>query len=414
MRRRSPLLLFSISLLFACAEGIASAGDWPQILGPGRDGRAVGGTLPDWTTPPKVRWRVDCGAGYAGVATTAGNVLLWHRVGDEERLDCLAADDGERRWRAAFPAIYRGGVDADRGPRCVPVVAGDRVIVHGAAGDLHAVALADGKPLWTRQLRTDYDAQDGYFGAGSTPLVIGSSVIVVVGGRDNAGIVSVDLADGKTIWTATDGQASYASPVAMRIDDQPRIAVVMGLNTFLLDPANGEVLRQFDFGRRGPVVNAATPLVDGTRLFVTASYGIGCRMVDLASDPPTDLWRSRDVISSQYASPVRSGDWLYAISGREDVGDAGLLCVRWADGKVGWSRPDFGTGHLIVVGDRILAQLTDGRLELFATRPDAYQPVASADLPAGSYRSLPALADGVIYCRRTISPTTGELLAIEP
>lgn len=400
-------------LLCLTASSPARA-DWPQILGPNRDGQAsAGATIPIWTAPPKVRWRVPCGAGYAGVAVASGKVLLWHREGKQEYLDCHAVADGARLWRASFPALYRGGVDADQGPRSVPLVADDRVFAYGAAGDLHAVSLADGKPLWSRELRSDYQAEDGYFGAGSTPLVVGSTLIAIVGGRKGSGIVAVNVADGKTLWTATDEDASYSSPVTMRLDGQTRVVAVMGLNTVVLAPETGEVLRRFDFGRRGPVVNAATPLVDQTRLLVTASYGIGCRMVDLATQPPQDLWQSRDVISSQYASPVRAGDWLYAITGREDVGDAGLLCVRWSDGEVAWRRPDFGTGHLILVGDRVLSQVTAGRLELFAADPQQFRSLATAELPAGTYRSLPAYSDGTAYCRRSISPTSGELLAIE-
>jgi len=391
----------------------ATTGDWPQILGPNRDGQTAGETIAVWNKPPEVRWKAPCGAGYAGAAVAGGNVFLWHRIGREELLDCLDAKDGKRLWRTGFEAVYRGGVDADQGPRCVPVVAGKRVFVYGAAGDLHAVNLSDGKPLWTRKLRTEYDAEDGYFGAGSTPIVVGQTLIAAIGGRNGAAVVALNVEDGKTRWTSADEDAAYASPVTMRIDGKTVVAAVMGLNTVLLDIETGEVMRRFAFGRRGPVVNAATPLVDQSRLFVTASYGIGCRMVDLAPETPTDIWQSRDVISSQYASPVRSGDYLYAITGREDIGDAGLLCVRWADGKTSWTRPDFGTGHLIVGGDRVLAQLTGGRLDLFAADPTAYQPLATADLPPGSYRSLPAFSDGTLFCRRTISSTEGELIALQ-
>lgn len=391
----------------------ATAGDWPQILGPNRDGRTAGETIAVWSRPLEVRWKASCGAGYAGAAVAGGKVFLWHRIGREELLDCLDAKEGKRLWRTGFEAVYRGGVDADQGPRCVPVVAGQRVFVYGAAGDLHAVNHSDGKPLWTRKLRTEYEAEDGYFGAGSTPIVVGQTLIAAIGGRNGAAVVALNVEDGKTRWTAADEDAAYASPVTMRIDDKTVVAAVMGLNTVLLDLETGEVMRRFAFGRRGPVVNAATPLVDQSRLFVTASYGIGCRMVDLAPETPTDIWQSRDVISSQYASPVRSGDYLYAITGREDIGDAGLLCVRWADGKTSWTRPDFGTGHLIVGGDRVLAQLTAGRLDLFAADRTAYKQLATADLPPGSYRSLPAFSDGTLFCRRTISSTEGELIALQ-
>lgn len=406
-------LRIALLILTLWTAGTAAAGDWPQILGPNRDGQAAGEDISPWTEPPEVLWRAPCGAGYAGVAVAAGKVLLWHRRDSDEVLDCLAAADGRRLWRATFPAIYRGGVDADQGPRSVPVIEGDRAFVYGAAGDLHAVAMADGQTIWSRQLRTDHEADDGYFGAGSTPIVVGSLVIAAIGGREGAGLVAVDSRDGKTRWTATNEEAAYASPVIMRIDGKTRVVAVLRMRTVMIDPETGEVLRQFDFGRRGPTVNAATPLVDGTQLLVTAAYGVGCRKIDMATDPPADLWESRDVISSQYATPVRSGDWLYAISGREDLGDAGLLCVRWADGDVAWRRPDYGTAHMIAVGNRILAQRTDGRVELLAADPGEFRRLAEADLPEGTYRALPALADGVLYCRRSESATEGELLALE-
>lgn len=401
------------SISIVAFSSAAAGGDWPQVLGPTRDGRAVGETLSAWNESPKIRWRVSCGAGYAGVAVVDDQVLLWHRRGDQEILDCLSASNGRRRWRASFPAIYRGGVDPDRGPRSVPLVDGGRVFAYGAAGDLHAVSLANGTSLWSRQLRTDYDSDDGYFGAGSSPIAVGGRLIVPVGGSDAAGLVAVDSRTGETRWTAVDQEAAYASPVTIELGGETRVAAVLRLRTITVDPASGEVLREFEFGRRGPTVNAATPLVDGSELFVTAAYGVGCRMFDLESDPPEELWSDRDTISSQYATPVHVGKWLYAISGREDYGTGELLCTRWNDGKVSWRRGDFGTAHLIAAGDRVLAQRTDGRLRLFAADPQNYRELSDAELPTGSYKSLPALANGVLYCRRTISPTEGELLAFE-
>ncbi|WP_164102657.1 outer membrane protein assembly factor BamB family protein [Candidatus Laterigemmans baculatus] len=412
-----PLPLLALSLLcfafFGSWQTPVRGGDWPQVLGPQRDGHAEGETVAPWRQPPAIRWRAECGAGYSGVAVASGKVLLWHRLGDEEVLDCLSVKEGQRLWRAAFPAIYRGGVDADRGPRCVPVVADQRVFVYGAAGDLHAVALADGKTLWSRQLRTDYRGDDGYFGAGSTPIVVEDRVIAAVGGEAGAGLVAVDAATGQTLWTATDQEAAYASPVTARVGEKTYVVAVLRMATVMVDPASGEIVRQFDFGRRGPTVNAATPLVDGSELLVTAAYGVGCRKVDLADSPPTPLWESTDVISSQYASPVRVGGWLYAISGREDLGDAGLKCVSWSDGATAWEQPDYGTAHLIAAGERIVAQRVDGQLDLLAANPERLERLATAELPAGVYRSLPALSDGVLYCRRTQSATSGELIALE-
>ena len=402
-----------VLMVFAITVNFAKAGDWPQVLGPNRDGQAIGETVNAWTEPPSLKWRVPCGAGYSGVAVVGQKVLLWHREGNTEQLDCLSTKDGARLWRASFPATYRGGVDADRGPRCVPVIADKQVYVYGAAGDLHAVQLSDGRKLWSRELRADYEADDGYFGAGSTPLVLGELVIATVGGESGAGVVAVSTVDGTTQWTAVDEGAAYASPISVRLDNNPYVVAVLGLTTVLLEPASGKVVREFDFGRRGPTVNAATPLAKDSQLFMTASYGIGCRMLDLSVSPPADLWKSSDVISSQYATPVRVGDWLYSINGREDMGEASLLCAKWSDGTLAWQKERFGVAHLIAVGDRVLAQATDGRLELFEASPEAFKSLAILNLPEGSYRSLPAISNGTFYCRRTTASDAGELLAFE-
>src|SRR5262245_50075713 len=136
----------------------AFAGDWPQILGPNRNGQADGESLnQSWPAGgPKVLWKYPLGSGYAGVAVVGERTIVFHRVGTNERVECLDVAAGKSQWKADFPANYRGGVDPDIGPRCVPLVAGGSVYAFGAAGDLHAVALDSGQQQWSRALYADY------------------------------------------------------------------------------------------------------------------------------------------------------------------------------------------------------------------------------------------------------------------
>lgn len=396
-----------------------AAKDWPQILGPSRDGTAENESVAAWQGKLPIEWSYDCGAGYAGVAVADGRVFVWHREDDRELLDCVNAADGKRLWRQSFDAYYRGGVDPDTGPRCVPVVSQKAVIVHGAGGDLHAVSTENGKTLWTRSLRGDYDADDGYFGAGSTPLVVTDStaakslVVVEVGGRSGAGLVALDFQTGKTVWKTLNSEAAYASPVTMKIDGKFRIAALMRLSLAIIEPASGKVLQEIPFGKRGPTVNAATPLVDGQQVFLTASYGIGCKMLQISSNEYKSLWKNDSVISSQYVTPVKVGSHLYAVTGRDDMGTPGLCCVEWQTGEQAWVNDAFGTAHMIVVGDKIIAQNVDGRLDLLAANPKALTVLASSPLPEGTYRSLPALSDGVVFCRRSKTPQTSQIVAIK-
>lgn len=389
------------------------AGDWPQILGPHRDGKAAADEklLESWPAGgPKVLWKQKLGAGYAGVAVAGGKVIAFHRVDDQERVEAFDAASGKSLWKADFDATYRGGIDADKGPRCVPLIAEDRVYVFGAAGELHAVALADGKKLWSRSLYDDYGGDEGYFGAGSTPIMVGGKLLVNVGGR-GAGFVALDPATGRTLWKTTDEAASYSSPTAVKLGNAERALFITRLNCVLVDPANGKAQTLAPFGQRGPTVNAATPLVFGGKMFLTSSYGVGALISKLDSNGAQEVWANDDTLSSQYATPVEQSGFLYGIHGREDVGEAELRCVEAATGKVRWSQQRYGVAHVILADGKLLIQTVEGRLALAGAEPAAYRELAAHQLTREPTRAIPALAAGRLYVRT--GSTGGELICVQ-
>ena len=375
--------------------------DWPQLLGAHRNGIAVDETLPsELPDPITPAWAAEVGQGYAGPVVAGDRVWLFHRVGESERLEAFEASTGRRIYRRDFDANYRGGVDADIGPRCVPVVAGNRIILFGAAGATHAVNREDGQPLWTRDLYEEYDGSEGYFGAGSTPLVLNDRIIVNVGGRKSAGVVALELRTGKTIWQAAKVAASYSSPTRATVNGVEQILLVARLDALLIDPQTGTVVARRPFGQRGPTVNAATPLVVNDRAFLTASYGVGATLIDLNSKDLRSVWANDESLSSQYNSPVYRDGYLYGIHGREDMGPAELRCVQLSSGRVAWSQPSFGVAHAILARDRILLLKTDGTLDIIQASPDRFKPLAKTRFASrGKTRALPALSGGCLYVR---------------
>ena len=391
--RLVPLCL----LIFA---SLTYGGQWPQILGPNRNGRAPGETLSPWQAAgPRTVWDCELGQGFAGPAVKDGRAVVFHRVGDVQRVEALETRSGQKLWKADFPATYRGGVNPDTGPRCVPLLHGDAVYLLGAAGDLHCVSLQNGKKIWSRQIYKEFSALEGYFGAGSTPIVVDGKLLVNVGGRDDAGLVAFALDDGKTLWKSSQERASYSSPTVTKFGGKEMAIFSTRLNTVAVNPADGTVRFQFPFGQRGPTVNAATPLVFGDNLFVTASYGVGAKLVRISGDGFHEVWSRDDAMSSQYPTPVHHEGFLYGIHGREDVGVAQLRCIEAATGDVRWSVPDFGMAHLIGVGDQLLILTIDGRLLLAEASPDRFNSLAEARISDAVTRALPALADGRLYVR---------------
>jgi outer membrane protein assembly factor BamB len=386
----------------------ARGGDWPQILGPTRSGVAAADErLADrWPADgPRRVWRRAVGAGSAGVAIVGDRGYLFHRVDDREVLEAFAVATGETVWQDGHATRFRPQVGGDDGPLCTPVVHDGRVIVYGAQGVLACIDAATGRRQWARDTHRDFGAQEGYFGAGSTPLVVGGRVIVNVGGRRGAGIVAFDLDDGDTLWQTTDEPASYSSPVAVRVGDAERVLMVTRYACLLLDPADGTVGWSFPFGQRGPTVNAASPVVfpDG-HLLVTAAYGIGTVYAAFDARKATPVWDGADSLASQYATPIEVGGHLYAIDGRDDVPPSALRCLDRKTGRVLWSDAGFGYGSLIAASGLLIATTTDGEILLVRPDPTRLEVLArarpfAADPTGGPLRALPALAAGRLYVR---------------
>jgi outer membrane protein assembly factor BamB len=407
LHQHAVLYLF----LLACLPVSASrAGDWPQILGPHRDGSAVDETIATtWPADgPPVVWQRDAGSGFAGVAVADGTAVLYHRVGDKQIAEAMNAATGKVFWKAAFETSYIPSYTHDSGPRVVPILHDGRVYLYGATGNLRCLDLKTGKTIWSRDTYEDYNSKryfrgepsTGYFGLASSPIIEGNKILVNVGGDESgAGIVAFSLKDGRTVWNTTRERASYSSPVAVTVDDVRHVIFVTRLNVVSIDPATGDVRFRFEFGQAGPTVNAANPVVIDRHLLVTASYGIGAAMARISGGDAELLWRDEQLLASQYTTCVQHDGHLFGIDGRQDGPPADLKCFDPKTRKTRWTEPSFGYATLIKVGDQLLILKTDGELILAEANADRYAPRARATVSDATCRALPALADGRLYVR---------------
>jgi outer membrane protein assembly factor BamB len=396
MRR---LIVVAIALL--CASAIHAAPfDWPQFLGPDRNGTYAGPPLSEtWgATGPKVVWRKQVGAGFAGPAVVQGRVLLFHRVGNEEVLESLDAKTGNSTWRYAYPTTYRDDFGFDEGPRAVPVVADGIVYTFGAQAQLHAVDLAKGTRVWSVDAMKTFNVPKNFFGQGGSPLVEGGRVIANIGG-DKAGVIAFDAKTGKVVWTATNDSASYSSGVAATIGGH-RMAIFLTRDNLLgLDPATGMIQFQRRWrARSNNSINAATPLVVGDLIFASSEYGPGAGVMRVEGSKLVDLWNSDDVLSNHYATSVYKDGYLYGYHGRQEFGPS-FRAVEFKTGMVKWSLDQFRAGSVLLAGDRLLVIREAGEMVLAPASPQAFKPIARAQILNGVVRPYAALADGFLYVR---------------
>src|ERR1043166_2946809 len=125
---------FLLSFVVAAALTRASASDWPQFLGPTRNGVCTGPALAaSWPKDgPPVVWQRKVGQGFSGPAVASGKLILFHRIDDKETVECLDAKTGKALWSFDYPTAYRDDFGFDEGPRATPAVADAHVYTYGA------------------------------------------------------------------------------------------------------------------------------------------------------------------------------------------------------------------------------------------------------------------------------------------
>ncbi len=381
--------------------GTLHAADWPQFLGPSRNGATTCSNLARaWPKDgPNVLWQRSAGESFAAPVVSSNRVILFHRTDDKEVVESLDARSGKPLWRGEYPARYRDDFGFEAGPRATPCVAGGRVFTFGAEGDLCAWDFENGTRLWAVDTRARFKSGKGFFGIACSPLVEGNAVILNIGGQGGAGIVAFDTGTGKTLWQATDDEASYASPVVAALDGRRRLLVITREALVALDAPSGQLL--FRHPWRPPMhasVSAATPLVAGNEIFISASYGTGAALLRFHERGPETIWARDGVLSAHYATAVHHDGFLYGFDGRQEQG-CELRCVEWKTGRILWSEPGLKAGTVTLVNDQLLVLTERGELIQAPARPSAFKPSMRAQILPFTVRAHPAFADGCFYAR---------------
>jgi len=358
-------------------------------------------------------------------SVASGRLFLFDRVGDKARLRALDARTGEALWTAEYPCPYEDAYGYSPGPRASPVVDADRVYTFGVEGRLRCLRASDGKLLWEEDTNTRFGVVQNFFGVGSTPVVEGELLIVMIGGSpegspaihsgavqgNGTGLVAFDKKSGEVRWTLSDELASYSTPRIATIDGRRRGFAFTRGGLLGFDPARGA--QDFFFpwrARKLESVNAATPVVVGDTVFVSESYGPGSVLLRVpASGDPEVRWRDRrrdQSVQAHWSTPVYLDGHLYASSGRGS-GDAELRCVDHRTGEVKWAQPDLGRSTFVLVDDHLVVLTEYGRLLLVRPDPERYQQVSALELRGDNGRPLlrhpawnaPVLAHGLLYVR---------------
>ncbi|MDW8224310.1 MAG: PQQ-binding-like beta-propeller repeat protein [Gemmatales bacterium] len=393
-------------LMLALLYGVAAVhgDDWPQWLGPQRDGVWREDGIVERFPPAglKVLWRTPLGGGYAGPAVAGQRVLVtdWRKEpgareqsnpflrGDtpgHESVLCLEADSGRILWQYRYPARYR--ISYPAGPRCTPTVDGDRVYTLGAMGHLLCLELATGRVIWSKELPADYKCEVPLWGYAAHPLIDGNKLITLAGGEGSL-VVALDKHSGKELWRALSAaEPGYCPPVIYDHAGRRQLIIWHPEAVESLDPETGQVYWRQPFRIRSGL-SIPMPRKLGDLLFVTAFYD-GPMMLRLDAHKPAAslLWRGKsnsekktDGLHSIIPTPVMKDGYIYGVCSYGQ-----LRCLKAETGERLWETFAATTGDrparwanafLIPHRDRFFLFNEKGELILARLTPKGYEEIS--------------------------------------
>lgn len=347
----------------------ASRPDFPQFLGPNRDGVLPGPQLEtNWTAhPPELLWRQKVGAAWSGFAVV-GNICLTQEQRGED--DCVVAYDlltGKQLWAQATRARY-DTVIAGEGPRATPTVVSNRVLASGGTGVLSCLDLNTGAQLWARDLLAESGGKIPQWGYACSPLVVNDLVVVHGGEGITRSLFAFQIADGKRAWVGGTSGPSYASPILATLAGVPQILAFNDGSVSGLQPDTGATLWEKPWGN-GNVVCATPVVINPNQVLFSSGYGVGAELLEIAPAPNHRLavrlvWKSIRMKAKFSHLFARDGS-LYGLD------DGIFACVNLADGSQRWKEGRYGHGQGLSVGQYYLLMAESGELVLLQPTPAA-------------------------------------------
>tara|TARA_R110002095_G_scaffold166270_2_gene144277 strand:- start:1071 stop:2603 length:1533 start_codon:yes stop_codon:yes gene_type:complete len=437
-------------------------GNWPYFLGPQHTGiSAETGLIDSFPLEgPPLLWEKKIGTGYSAPSVLENRLVIHHRPdGDragKEVVECVEADTGKVLWKYEYASDFRDPYGYNNGPRCSPLLTPQYCYTFGAQGKLYCLNLEDGTLVWHRDCLKDFDVPPGFFGVGSTPILEGDKLIVMVGGKPNSGMVAFNAVTGKTVWenvgkdvwngTSTGWErmpvykwrgnekiSSYSSPLAVTIHGKRHLLCLMRQGLVSLDPQDGSV--NFKYWFRSLIndsVNAARPVVVDDKIFLSAAYEVGSALLQVNTDGKSykELWRNPTNMLTHWSTTIQHKGYLYGFSGRHERG-ATMRCVRQTDGKVIWETdgaepvigkvkanqltgqyqwidsgkpapwPVYGRGSAILADNKFIVLGERGTLAIVKVDPMQFTEVCRTSFPQIKYPAwaAPVLAHKKIYLR---------------
>ena len=231
---------YLLAALIAVSPLVAES--WPQYRGPG--GTGISGTtgLPAEVGEGKnLVWKTALPPGHSSPVLTEG--LIYLTAHEDERLYvyCLQRADGEIQWRREVPRQRKEDFNKTHGPASPsPVTDGENV--YAFFGDYGLVSFdSAGNERWSKPMGPFQNIN----GHGSSPIISGEMLIVLVDQNADSYLLALDKDSGKQLWKTDRSETTrgYGTPgIFYPSNGDPQIVVPGAYRIISYDLATGRKL----------------------------------------------------------------------------------------------------------------------------------------------------------------------------
>jgi outer membrane protein assembly factor BamB len=208
---------------------------------------------------------------------------------------------------------------------------------------------------------------------------------------------AMDKTTGKVIWTSGKEMAGYATPVPYN-SGSDRLALIFSSKALAsVALKTGKEHWRFPWVERWHI-NAADPILSGNKVFIS-TFGKGCALLEMrGGSTPSVVWENQNM-GNHFNSCVLVNGHIYGVNGNTDKAEKDFRCLSLRDGNVTWSYSGLGLGSVTVADNKLIILSDRGELVVAEVSPDAFKPIARAQVLGGKCWTVPVLANGRIYCR---------------
>lgn len=403
---------------------VESASDFPQFLGPNRNGIVNTAAPFDLArlNAESVVWKIPVGPGWSGFVARNGFAVTMEQRQKQECVTCYRISDGKLMWIYQHETRHRDVMNMGHvGPRSTPAIHNGMVYAVGANGNVVCLKGTDGSVVWQvdltsllgMQLKTtstgEYETQAEdestlEWGRSGSPLIHEDSVLIPGGGPKGGPYVTLfafDLLTGNVKWKGGKEMIAYGSPTLQTIGGVPQILMTAESKGMSFAPATGEVL--WTHSRPGNTAGEANTsqmmAVSDNKVLMSKGYlDGGGTMLEVTHGThgwdTKQLWFSPRVLRTKLTSPVIKDGYAYSIC------NGFLECADLSEGKRIWKhRGRLGHGQLLLVNDQLVVHSEFGELLIAEATPNGYNEISKVKTVDGICWNVLCLAGDMLLVR---------------